>query len=293
MSIILIWLSSIIITKGMKLITGLKIFKDIGNEGYKFKYDSISEFKVDEYNKYFDLIPFYNILNIMMISSQYINNKDFTLSQFCNLDLLEEMNDEEKKIFQKRPNGMTVIYLTALSKIKEEIERENEKESNENRTINFVVEYNDMTVKAKCKEIKTEFSKRWNFDKSDFIISEDIRDELKSVIYVTTLKHILDYINKHNIYKEIKKMLNPNPEIKIKVDDNLLSAILKMQKALDEQDRLKSQNNIDISSQSITSTIPSHNDEDPNSNVEQSINENKNREEETTLKLTQKNTHKK
>lgn len=32
MSIILIWLSSIIITKGMKLITGLKIFKDIGNE---------------------------------------------------------------------------------------------------------------------------------------------------------------------------------------------------------------------------------------------------------------------
>lgn len=69
MNIILIWLSSIVITKGMKLITGLKIFKDIGNEGYKFKYDSISEFKVDEYNKYFDFIPFYNILNIMMISS--------------------------------------------------------------------------------------------------------------------------------------------------------------------------------------------------------------------------------
>lgn len=88
-------------------------------------------------------------------------------------------------------------------------------------------------------------------------------------------------------------MLNPNPEIKIKVDDNLLSAIEEMQKALDEQDRLKSQNNIDISSQSITSTIPSQNNEDPNSNVEQSINENKNREEETTLKLTQKNTHKK
>ena len=233
MSIILIWLSSIVITKGMKLITGLKIFKDIGNEGYKFKYDSISEFKVDEYNKYFDFIPFYNILNIMMISSQYINNKDFTLSQFCNLDLLEEMNDEEKEIFQKRPNGMTVVYLTARSKAKEEIERENEKENDENRMINFVVEYNDMTVKAKCKEIK------------------------------------------------------------IKVDDNLLSAIEEMQKALDEQDRLKSQNNIDISSQSITSTIPSQNNEDPNSNVEQSINENKNREEETTLKLTQKNTHKK
>lgn len=88
-------------------------------------------------------------------------------------------------------------------------------------------------------------------------------------------------------------MLNPNPEIKIKVDDNLLSAIEEMQKALDEQDRLKSQNNIDISSQSITSTIPSQNNEDPNSNVEQSINENKNREEETALKLTQKNTHKK
>lgn len=88
-------------------------------------------------------------------------------------------------------------------------------------------------------------------------------------------------------------MLDTNLEIKIKVDNNLLSSILKMQKALDEQDRLKSQNNIDISSQSITSTIPSHNDEDPNSNVEQSINENKNREEETTLKLTQKNTHKK
>lgn len=88
-------------------------------------------------------------------------------------------------------------------------------------------------------------------------------------------------------------MLNPNPEIKIKVDDNLLSAILEMQKALDEQDRLKSQNNIDISSQSITSTIPSQNNEDSNSNVEQSINENKNHEEETTLKLTQKNTHKK
>lgn len=203
------------------------------------------------------------------------------------------MNDEEKEIFQKRPNGMTVVYLTARSKVKEEIERENEKENDENCMINFVVEYNDMTVKAKCKEIKTEFSKRWNFDKSDFIISEDIRDELKSVIYVTTLKHILDYINKHNIYKEIKKMLNPNQEIKIKVDDNLLSAILEMQKALDEQDRLKSQNNIDISSQSITSTIPSQNNEDPNSNVEQSINENKNREEETALKLTQKNTHKK
>ena len=66
-----------------------------------------------------------------------------------------------------------------------------------------------------------------------------------------------------------------------------------MQKALDEQDRLKSQNNIDISSQSITSTIPPQNNEDPNSNVEQSINENKNHEEETALKLTQKNTHKK
>lgn len=291
MGIILIWLSTIVITKGMQFITGLKIFKDIGNEGYKFKYDSISEFKVDEYNKYLDLIPFYNILNIMTISSQYINNKDFTLSQFCNLDLLEEMNDEEKKIFQKRPNGMTVVYLTARSKAKEEIERENEEESDKNYTINFVVEYNDMTVKAKCKEIKTGFSKRWNLDKNDFIISENIRDELKGVIYFTTLKHISDYIGKHSLYKEIKKRLDPNLEIKIKVDDNLLSSILEMQKALDEHDRLKVQNNIDISSQSITSTIPSQNDEDPNSNVEQSINEN--HEEETTLKLTQKNTHKK
>ena len=147
-----------------------------------------------------------------------------------------------------------------------------------------------MTVKPKFKEIKIWFSKRWNLDKSDFIISKDTKDELKSAIYVITLKHISDYIDKHGLYKENKKMIDSNLEINIRINDNLFNAISEMQKALDEQDRLKAQSNIDNSSQNITSTIPSQSDEAISINVKQSINKNENHKEETTLKLTQKNT---
>lgn len=85
-------------------------------------------------------------------------------------------------------------------------------------------------------------------------------------------------------------MIDSNLEINIRINDNLFNAISEMQKALDEQDRLKAQNNIDSSSQNITSTIPSQSDEAISINVKQSINKNENHKEETTLKLTQKNT---
>ena len=125
MGLLLVWISTIIVSKTMDVITTFKIIKDLADEEYKIKPDKLSTLK-DElnnndesiFNKLKSYIPFVNIFNSMLNGLDYACNKGQTLDQMYLLDVIERMDKEEIEEYNKKPSTIRALLITNKDKRK-------------------------------------------------------------------------------------------------------------------------------------------------------------------------------
>ncbi len=125
MGLLLVWISTIIVSKTMDVITTFKIIKDLADEEYKIKPDKLSSLK-DElnnndesiFNKLKGYIPFVNIFNSMLNGLDYASNKGQTLDQMYLLDVIERMDKEEIEEYNKKPSTIRALLIANKDKRK-------------------------------------------------------------------------------------------------------------------------------------------------------------------------------
>ncbi len=115
MSFIGLWITTTVTSYIMDLSLGLKLFKDLADQGYKINIERykelMQELKIDNSSKIIKFIPFLNILNEMKKSYEYNQQRDMIFNSMDILDLLEEMTDLEKDEYRKKPTGWTTLIL--------------------------------------------------------------------------------------------------------------------------------------------------------------------------------------
>lgn len=115
--IIFLCLGTTSVSFGIELMTILKIYKDLADNGYKVKFDRLKEVAdvVDtkKHNRTFFsfFIPVLNIQKSLMRAWHYSNNKDLIFSKFNEKNLLEEMSDVEMREYLKHPTGLNALVV--------------------------------------------------------------------------------------------------------------------------------------------------------------------------------------
>lgn len=103
---------------------GLRMFKDVADEGYKIDTKRFSELgrqlnpngsKITFLSM---LIPIFNIMMVFQKAIQYNNIRPMVLDQLRVMDSLEEMSEIEKAEYQKNPTGLNALIVPLKSEIK-------------------------------------------------------------------------------------------------------------------------------------------------------------------------------
>lgn len=115
MNFIGLWITTTVTSYVLDLGLGIKLFKDLADQGYKIDLERYKELK-EELNLgnrsvIIKFIPFLNILNEMKKSFDYNQQRNMIFNSMDVLDLLEEMTDLEKEEYQKKPTGWNAILL--------------------------------------------------------------------------------------------------------------------------------------------------------------------------------------
>ena len=111
--IILMYFSTILISKGIDTYNILSRMKDLTDAGYKLKMETIDndihkELRIkDDYW----LIPFYNIYDALKGYYDYQNNKSDLLYQEYSFDRVEELNPREKRKYEESPTMLNAWLL--------------------------------------------------------------------------------------------------------------------------------------------------------------------------------------
>jgi len=121
MKVLLLWLGTGALSFFMEMANELRLFKDAADEGYK-----IDVLKLSEMNKKISgkgslswlLVPILNMLKVIKNTSQYNNNRSMMLTQLKVMDMLVEMNDLEKMIYQKNPTGLNAMLIELKAEMK-------------------------------------------------------------------------------------------------------------------------------------------------------------------------------
>ncbi len=126
MGFLLLWFTTVVSSGVMEVTTSFQVMKDVADSGYKIDMKRISEF-TDQMNSDISrmaitclFIPFLNIIAAMKHAMDYSNNRPVFIDQFSCIDALEEMTEEEKKEYQKRPTGFHALSIFAKSEMRKE-----------------------------------------------------------------------------------------------------------------------------------------------------------------------------
>lgn len=113
----IMWLITIISSFINNMSTGLRMFKDVADTGYKIDIEHLSEIlnqinsEVTKKTWLEMLIPFYNLYKSFKIQIQYSQNRDVILQQLDTLRSVEEMSEWEKIEYSKKPTGLNAIIV--------------------------------------------------------------------------------------------------------------------------------------------------------------------------------------
>ena len=118
MSFFSIWGITIITSTICELVNEIKIFKDFADQGYKFNMDKMKTIQTNivpnTTSSALDMyIPFYNLYTVLKRKAMYEQNKDTIFTQYEKLGILEEMTEEEKKVYASKPTGWNAIVIAA------------------------------------------------------------------------------------------------------------------------------------------------------------------------------------
>jgi len=235
MNILFLWITTIIVSRGMNLITTFKIFKDIYGSGYKINIKKISELddilNSDNVNKYRRYIMFLNIFDAFKFGMEYIKNPNDILNYFFMNDSIEEMDKEEIEMYNKKPNIVNALYISELSKEKEEKKEEEKiinrdsiilRFNNKGKTYFQIIYSNTENEKIKIKDINVRTDLLNNFYDDNY--STFVFEELKSIKKVSKFP-----IKKQRLIKYLRR-LNRKESIDIfeeKVNMNDLNDMIK------------------------------------------------------------------
>ena len=115
------WLGTVIASIGMEISHELRVFKDIADAGYKCDLKRVNElsehFSPDSSKKTLIslLVIGYNIFYVFDKANKYNNARPMLFSQLDVAGVLEEMTDEEKKEYLKKPTGLNAIKIQIKS----------------------------------------------------------------------------------------------------------------------------------------------------------------------------------
>lgn len=130
MEYIIIYILSVIISFFGEISNGFMLFKDVADAGYKINIEKMNDFlkQFNSNNKNSMvrmLIPVYNLYKVMEIRMNYVKQRVFVLDQLDVMDSLEEMTEEEKIEYSKKPSGLNAVLLSMKSALNQNEENVN------------------------------------------------------------------------------------------------------------------------------------------------------------------------
>lgn len=126
--LLIIWLITIVISYGLKLVNELRLFKNIANFGYKIDmrklfYLSTKISKETIITNLSILMPLYNIVTTLEKTIQYNNFKYKMLEQSRLIDVIHRMTDEEKEKYLEKPTGLNAAHIALEDEMKVSLEQ--------------------------------------------------------------------------------------------------------------------------------------------------------------------------
>ena len=202
MKYLLMWLMTVCVSYGMELANELRYFKDIADNGYRVDFKKMNA-KIRELNmpsptinirKY--LIPFYNMFLTVQNTMNYINQRDMVFNSFKVLNCLEEMSEEEKREYAKKPTGLNAILIPLkmdlkLQKASKVVVRN---ENGEEGTIYF--DFNDEKGFIILKT--TGYVSKLSVDEQEKLVKMQFREIKKLIINEEYEKIKVEVLNKMN-----------------------------------------------------------------------------------------------
>ena len=120
MSFGLFWLSSVVLSNFMFIVSILRGVKDIVEEGYRITFNKTN--KADDLNNdnllssyLILLVPFLNILAMLSFSALIINDKGILFDMFKSENMLKKMTKEEIDEYSKKPTLLNAFKICIKS----------------------------------------------------------------------------------------------------------------------------------------------------------------------------------
>ena len=201
MNLLLMWISTIIISKGMNYITIGRMFKDIYGNGYKINFKKFIEMSNsfnDNKSKIRQYIMFLNIYDSINMGMNYLKDPNAVINFFFMNDSLDEMNKKEKELYEEKPSLIRAMYISELSELSDEKKIRDNLEFKDIIKINykdkgrtsFILEFYDSNNKIIVDRINI---------KTD--VMSNMNDNSYGSFIVSKLKFIKKIVN-HPIKKE-------------------------------------------------------------------------------------------
>lgn len=212
-TILLIWLTSIILSYSMNIVTVLRIMKDIGDEGCTINtgetnQSKFSYYPVNKNMKYIGLIPGLNIAHSFKMALEYLNKREMALSQLDMTGMIRKMTEWEFLEYNKKLTGFRAMIMP----IKTEIQLSNCEKLilNQKRGEVWYLRdsTNDKIIIVKAQGLITNYSP----EEQKVMIEEQIEDPVTSIMEL--LKDRLGEEQVDNLLKD-EKLQEPTTSQKI------------------------------------------------------------------------------
>lgn len=116
MGFVFFWVGSIVLSVGVDLYNGFRMFKDAADQGYLIDIRRYSEYQRQmmpegtNYSALSLLIPVMNFFTVTRNITNYNDARPFILNQLSMMDCVDEMTEEEKEKYAKNPTGVRAFY---------------------------------------------------------------------------------------------------------------------------------------------------------------------------------------
>ena len=254
LQLFIIWISTLVISHGMDLSLFFRIFKDVADCDYKINFRRLSELgdyiQPEQTTNSFiiKLIPILNVLESLKNVVDYGNARSHLLDELSVLDCIDEMTNEEKELYKKRPSGFTAMVISLKSEIESKVENNNSKGkititfNEDNKKGKIVFKFNDkkidndvdfdiISAEGIAAEMSVEEQKR------------KVREEFEKLGNAVKLKYgsIDNFAEKLNLEKKISINLDKekriNETIKEKSNKERIAELNELKRYLLEENR--------------------------------------------------------
>lgn len=116
MGFIFFWISSTVLSVGVELYNGFRMFKDAADQGYLINITKYGDYQRQmmpegtDYSALAFLIPFLNFYTVTKNIMNYNNARPFIMNQLSMMDCVYEMTEEEKAKYEKNPTGIKAFF---------------------------------------------------------------------------------------------------------------------------------------------------------------------------------------